>query len=406
MFNTLASSQSWHHEMIFRSEPASSTAAWSDGLFMMIFWFSAFFFFLLMGLMVWWTIKYRRRPGVPAPKSPHHNTPLEIFWTVVPSSALLVIFVFGFQGYLDKMVSPTQALELRVTGFKWGWTVAYPSGEISNEKQRLEESEEQADGTKLVGYEYPIIYVPENTSISLKMSSLDVIHAFWIPDFRTKMDVYPNRYTGYGFKTPTLGMQEQVLDNTTGQMIPGRDMWVFCAEYCGDDHSRMAATIRVVPRVTYEQKLAGFGSTGDLVVDGKNIHEGRCEICHSIDGSPGTGPSWLNAYGSEGQMSDGQVVLKDDNYIRESIIVPNAKVVAGYAGNMPSFQGQLDEYQLDAVIAYMKTLSEFAPEEALIDGEPAGDGVSEAEGGQAESTETEPASDQTQPSEMNGGGES
>jgi cytochrome c oxidase subunit II len=395
MLYTLASSQSWHHEMIFRSPPASATAAWSDGLFMMIFWFSAFFFFLLMGLMVYWTVKYRRRPGVPAPKSPHHNTPLEIFWTVVPSSALLVIFIFGFQGYLEKMVIPSQALELRVNGFKWGWTVTYPSGVVSTETQAIEESE-TADGLKVVGKDtYPIIYVPENTSISLKMSSSDVIHAFWIPDFRTKMDVYPNRYTGYGFKTPTLGMEELVYDNTTDQMIPGRDMWVFCAEYCGDDHSRMAATLRIVPRAIYEQKLQSFESSGDPIVDGMNLHKTRCAVCHSVDGSPGTGPTWTNLYGSSGLMADGSTVKKDDNYIRESILVPNAKVVAGYAGNMPSFQGQLEEEQLDWIIAYMKTISEFAPAPAVIDGEPAGDAPA-----------SDPASDQTQPSEMNGGGES
>jgi len=397
MLHTLASSQSWHHKMIFRSEPASYAAAWSDGLFMMIFWFSAFFFVLLMGLMVYWTVKYRRRPGVPAPQSPHHHTLLEIFWTVVPSSALLVIFIFGFQGYLDKMVSPSQALELRVNGYKWAWDVVYPSGVRSPEIQRLEESE---DGT-VIGNEYPIIYVPENTAVSLKMSSSDVIHAFWIPDFRTKMDVYPNRYTGYGFKTPTLGIDELVYDNSADRMIPGRDMWVFCAEYCGDDHSRMAATLRVVPRALYEQKIESFGDTGDPILNGQNLHKGLCIACHSVDGSPGTGPSWMNLYGSSGSVVvDGATVSveKDDNYIRESVLVPNAKVVAGYVGNMPSFQGQLKDEQIDWIIAYMRSISEFAPEPALIDGEPAD--------GSESGADPDLASDPTQPSESNGGGES
>ncbi|MFK7884279.1 MAG: cytochrome c oxidase subunit II [Phycisphaerales bacterium] len=389
MLYTLASSQSWHHKLIFRTPPGSETAAWSDGLFMMIFWFSAFFFVLLMGLMVYWTIKYRRRPGVPAPSSPHHNTPLEIIWTVVPSSALLVIFLFGFQGYLAKMVVPSQALELRVTGLKWAWDAVYPSGVRSTEQQRLEESE---DGT-LIGNDYPIIYVPENTAISLKMSSKDVIHAFWIPAFRSKIDVYPNRYTGYTFKTPSVGVDDFVYDNKQETDIPGIDMWVFCAEYCGDDHSRMAATIRVVSRDLYEQKLESFGDTGDPVLNGKNLHAGLCAVCHSVDGSPGTGPSWLDVYGSEGQMNDGSVVLKDDNYLRESILVPGAKIVAGYAGNMPSFQGQLKDEQLDWIIAYMKSISQYAPEPALIDGEPA-DGAPDAE------------STETQPSEVIDGGES
>lgn len=393
MLYTLASSQSWHHKLIFRSPPGSEAAAWSDGLFMMIFWFSAFFFVLLMGLMVFWTIKYRRRPGVPAPTSPHHNTPLEIIWTVVPSSALLVIFLFGFQGYLDKMVAPPQALELRVSGYKWAWDVAYPSGVRSTEVQYLEESE---DGT-LRGNEYPIIYVPEDTAVSLRMSSQDVIHAFWIPAFRTKVDVYPNRYTGYTFHTPKVGSDETVWDGKDEKDIPGIDMWVFCAEYCGDDHSRMAATIRVVPQEIYEAKLQSFESTGDPIIDGMNIHKIRCATCHTLDGTPGTGPSWLNLYGSEGKMADGSTVTKDPNYIRESILVPGAKVVAGYPASMPPFQGQLDETQLDAVIAFMRSISEFAPKDET--GDDAGD----------ESTETEtPADDAADPvpSETNGGGES
>ncbi len=397
MLQTLASSQSWHQELIFRNPPASSTAAWSDGLFMMIFWFSAFFFVLLMGLMVFWTIKYRRRPGVPAPKSPHHNTPLEIFWTVVPSSALLVIFVLGFQGYLGKMVSPSQALHLDVSAWKWGWAIKYPNGAESPETQHIEFDE--SAGTR--GNAYPIFYVPENTAVTLQMSSQDVIHAFWIPDFRTKMDVFPNRYTGYSFKTPTLGMDEMVFDNTTDQMIPGRDMWVFCAEYCGDEHSRMAATLRIVPASIYEKKIAEWNAPKDPIELGKAIHAGRCAICHSVDGSPGTGPTWLNMYGASGQMADGSTVEKDANYLRESILVPNAKVVAGYVGNMPPFQGQLDDTQLNGLLAYMRSLSEFAPEEALIDGEPAGD-----PGSPGDDAEPEPASEETQPSESNGGGES
>lgn len=379
MSYTLAE-QSWLSKLIFRAAPASDSAAWSDGLFMMIFWFSTFFFVLLMVLMVYWTVKYRRRPGVPAPVSPHHNTPLEIIWTVVPSSALLVIFLLGFQGYLSKTVAPTGALELRVSAWKWGWAVTYPNGAQSPETKFLEES---ADGT-VVGNKYPIFYVPENTAVNLRMSSQDVIHAFWIPDFRTKMDVYPNRFTGYVFHTPTLGLEEEVFDESVGQNIPGRDMWVFCAEYCGDEHSRMAATIRVVPQFIYEQKLAEWNAPKDPVELGKQIHEGRCAICHSVNGTPGTGPTWKDLYGSQGLMADGSTVLKDDNYIRESIYIPAAKIVAGYAGNMPSFQGQLDEVQLNGLIAYMKKLSQFAPDE------PAGD---------AESTES-------QPNEVSGGGES
>jgi cytochrome c oxidase subunit 2 len=345
----------WLHRVIFRTLPGSETAAYTDALFMMIFWFSMFFFVLLMTLMVYWTIKYRRRPGVPAEVSPHHNTPLEILWTVIPSSGLLVIFVLGFWGYMSKVVPASGALELKVTANMWNWVVTYPTGVQSTEVQPLNEDD----------IDYPVFYVPENTAIALRMSSQDVIHSFWIPDFRTKMDVYPNRFTGYTFRTPQLGASEYVTDISGEEpvQIPGRDMYVFCAEYCGDDHSRMAATLRVVPQHVYEEKLRSFESSGDPILDGKRLHAVRCASCHSVDGSPNTGPSWLNLYGSEGAVTVGgltEIVVKDANYMRESIYVPNAKIVVGYAGNMPSFQGQLSEPQFEALLAYMRSISVHA----------------------------------------------
>lgn len=355
MMQTLASTnQSWLSRLIFRSAPGSDTAVMTDALFMMIFWFSVFFFVVLMFLMVYWTIKYRRRPGVPAPVSPHHNTPLEILWTVVPSSALLVIFVLGFRGYMQKMVPPSGALELRVSAWKWGWAVTYPNGAQSPETRPLSERE--------IGY--PIFYVPEDTYIDLRMSSQDVIHAFWIPDFRTKMDVYPNRFTGFTFKTPRLGASEFVTDDSgeTPVQIPGRDMWVFCAEYCGDDHSRMAATLRVVPRNIYEQKIEAWNADLPPIELGQRLWATRCATCHSVDGGPGTGPTWRNSYGYEVVLNDGTRLIRDANYLRESIYVPNAKVVAGYAANMPSFQGQIDERGLDGIIAFMRSISDRGPQ--------------------------------------------
>ena len=220
--------------------PASETAAWSDGLFMMITWFSIICFVVLMGLMFWFMIKYRRRPGVPAEPSPHHHTLLEVFWTVVPSSSLLVMFVLGFQGYTAKVISPDNAMELRITGFKWGWIATYPNGATSPEKQPLSQTKTVQDGVEVVtsGLSYPIFYLPEDTDVKLRMQSNDVIHSFWIPEFRTKRDVIPNRYTGYGIRTPKLTKFDTYIHQDTGDEMIGRDMWIFCAEYCGDNHSR------------------------------------------------------------------------------------------------------------------------------------------------------------------------
>ena len=365
---------SFLQKIIFGGHGASEAAAWSDGLFMMIFWFSTVCFVILMALMVYWVIKYRRKPGVPAQPSPHHNLNLEILWTVVPSASMLVMFVLGFKGYAMKMVSPESAMELKVDAWKWNWKVTYPNGSVSPETKFLSYQDTMADleaGTTDAltvtnGLEYPIFYVPEDTSVKLRMHSQDVIHSFWIPEFRTKMDVIPNRYTGYGFHTPKLRDSDMVLDETTMFEIQGRDMWIFCAEYCGDEHSRMAATLRVVPMDVYQAKIKEWGTPKDPITLGKTIHKTMCAICHTVDGAPGTGPTWASTNGSTGfgydaALADGSSVPRDANYIRESILDPNAKVVSGYVPSMPSFQGQLSDTDIEGVIRYIESLSDRDP---------------------------------------------
>lgn len=358
-----STNMSYLQKIFFGNHGASEAAAWSDGLFMMIFWFSAVCFVILMTLMVVFVIKYRRKPGVAALPSPHHNLNLEILWTVVPSASMLVMFVLGFRGYAMKMVSPDSAMELKVDAWKWAWKVTYPNGASSPETKFLSEAELDIGESK--GLEYPIFYVPENTPVKLRMHSQDVIHSFWIPEFRTKMDVMPNRYTGYGFHTPKLKSTDMVLDPVTMFDIPGRDMWIFCAEYCGDEHSRMAATLRIVPQEIYDAKIKDWGMEKDPIELGKSIHKTMCAICHSVDGTSGTGPTWKSGngygFGYEAALADGTTAERDANYLRESILDPNAKVVAGYVPAMPSFQGQLSDVELDGIIAYMQSLSDLGP---------------------------------------------
>ena len=388
-----AANMSYFQKLIFGGHGASEAAAWSDGLFMMILWFSIFFFVLLMGLVVVFVIKYRRRPGVPAQPSPHHNLNIEILWTVVPSASMLVFFVLGVRGYAMKMVSPESAMELKVDAWKWAWKVTYPNGATSPETSFLSYQDTMAEleaaqalydaaleagdteGAESIvfpeysvtkGLEYPVFYVPEDTAISLRMNSQDVIHSFWIPEFRTKMDVIPNRYTGYGFHTPKLRDSETVLDTTSMMQIPGRDMWIFCAEYCGDEHSRMAATLRVVPQETYDAKIKEWGTPKDPIELGKSLYKTMCAICHTVDGSPSTGPTWSSTNGSTGfgyeaALTNGSSAMRDDNYYRESILDPNAKIVTGYVPSMPAFQGQLNEDDIHGLIMYIQSLSDRDP---------------------------------------------
>jgi cytochrome c oxidase subunit 2 len=351
-------------ELFFRSNGQTDAAIWTDGLFMLVFWFSMFFFVLLMGLMVYWCIIYRRRPGVPQPVSPAHNTPLEIFWTVVPSSALLVIFFLGFWGYMDKVVPAGGAMQLDVSAWKWDWGITYPDGTQTNQTVTL-------GGRN----DIKVHALPEDTDVAVRLLSTDVIHSFWIPDYRMKMDVFPNRYTGYGFRTPKLGPEDVHEDGTY------RDHWVFCAEYCGDLHSEMAAVLRVMPQADYEEWLASQGSSGDPVVDGQRLYTGKCATCHSVDGSNNIGPSWKDLYGAERSFNDGSSLVADDNYIRESIYNPGAKIVQGYQNQMTPFMGVLGDDDVANIIAYMKSISVHAEGDVADPPAPEGEaGASEEEG--------------------------
>lgn len=348
-------------ELIFRAGGQNDVSVFTDSLFLLILWFSVFFFVLLMGLMVYWVIKYRRRPGVPAEVSASHNGPLEILWTVVPSSAMIIMFLFGFQGYMQKTVAPSDAIQLLVEGQKWDWNIKYPGGEQSSYFTSL--------GTKINAVK--IFVVPENTPIQLKMTSKDVIHSFWIPDYRTKMDLYPNRFTTFTFHTEKLNPDENF-----------RDHWIFCAEFCGDLHSQMFSVLRVVSMEDYNAILNDW-NTGNLspVQLGQVLYQSNCISCHSIDGSKNIGPSWKDLYGSERAISGGTTVLADDNYILESIWNPTKKIAAGYEGQIMTNFSHLTQEEVAAIIAYMKTLSD--------------------KGGAAEGTPVE--SENNQPQESTGG---
>lgn len=354
-----------------RRSASDSNGIESDGMFMYIFWFCVVWFVLLMGLMTYFVIVYRRRPGKIAPRSSSHNTAIEIAWTVIPTLFLVHMFFVGFFGYMDKMVAPGDATEMSLKGFKWGWSVTYPNG--------METTQNTVIGTQ----EVPIFYMPAETAIRMKMSSNDVIHAFWVPDFRIKQDVQPNRYTSVWFKAhrPTQGEEgvslhpaneaeaiarnEKFIAPLAGK--PYRDHWVFCAEYCGDNHSEMAAIIRVVESgdfQTWVDWTADFiGTKTPLTVRGEQLWKAKCSSCHTIDGTANTGPTWKNIFGHEVDFTDGSKLTAEqmrdpvvfDNYIRESILVPSAKIVKGFGNNMASWQGQLGDKEITALTAFMKS---------------------------------------------------
>ncbi len=304
--------------------PAASTASSSvDNLYGFIFWLTMILFVLVMGPAAWFMYKYRLKPGEEAKPTPRitHHLGLELTWSIIPLILCLVIAVWGFWDFMVLGVAPADAEEVNVTGYKWGWRF------------------EHKDGTK----ELNELHVSEGKTIKLVMTSEDVIHSFFIPDFRVKHDLPPGRYTSLWFTPIGIGTHQ-----------------VFCTEYCGDGHSGMLAKIIVMPKDKYEEwsRVGTPLSDGETPESrGKQLYADKgCATCHSIDGSKLTGPSFKAIFGQPQPLTDGTTVTMDENYMRESILNPQAKIAQGYAPVMPSFQGILKETEITYLIAYIKSL--------------------------------------------------
>jgi len=305
--------------------PANSTIAGEvDALFYFIFYTAIVLFVLVMAFTTYFIIKYRRRGQRELTSGVAHNTKLEILWTVIPTILVIIVFVWGFKTYLRMNIAPSDALEIKATGQKWFWVFDYPNGANSMND----------------------LVVPAGKPVKLLMSSQDVIHSFFVPDFRVKMDVLPNRYTITWFEAINPGEYD-----------------IYCTEYCGKGHSEMLGKVKVLSEEDYEVWLA---SAAVEIPEGMSLDEAgaqlytskACATCHSIDGSPGVAPSFLGKFGSKEALVDGSEVLVDENYVRESILNPQAKIVQGYQPVMPTYQGVLTDRQIDALIAYMKTLKQ------------------------------------------------
>ncbi len=311
----------WLRSLILPMQ-GSSHAREVDTIYLFLIWLSVFFFVLIAGLLATFVWRYgkSRSKGGPTPYITHH-TGLELGWTVGTLAILICIFFWGFHGFVNAGVAPGDALEIQVTGKKWLWTFEYPNGTRSINS----------------------IHVPAGRPVKLVMSSEDVIHDFFIPDFRVKQDVLPNRYTEMWFHPEKPAVHQ-----------------VFCAEYCGKSHSDMMAKIHVDDDATYQKWL----EEGDEELKkmplkdlGKLIYETRgCATCHSVDGTRGQGPSLKGIWGHEQKLADGKTTAVDANYIRLSIMQPQAQIALGYEPIMPTFQGLIREREVLGVIEYIKSL--------------------------------------------------
>jgi cytochrome c oxidase subunit 2 len=300
----------------------SANAPAVDWLFRFILVISVIFFVITVALMTWFVYRYRRRPGVAAERTATHSNRLELTWTIIPLVVALAIFYFGFKQYMDMTVAPENSYEILVTAQKWNWQFTYPNG--------------YSDGN---------LHVPVDTPVRLVLSSEDVIHSLYIPAFRIKKDAVPGRYNKVWFKATQPG-----------------EYTLFCAEYCGRQHSDMLSTVVVHPPGEFETWLAGASSSADKMPPaeaGARLYKARgCASCHTVTDAAGVGPSFKGIYGHEVVLSNGQEASVDEDYLRESILDPAAKVVAGFDPVMPTYKGRITDKEITALIEYIKSLNQ------------------------------------------------
>ncbi len=304
---------------------ASNLASKVDGLLWFVTIVSLIFFILISFLLIYFAIKYRRRREDEETPYITGNQTLELIWTVIPSILLLVIFVYGFVVYKDLRTPPKEAIEINVTAKQWLWQFEYYNGQTT-----LNE-----------------LYVQQNRPVKLLMRSDDVIHSFFVPDFRVKMDILGGRYT-YVWFTPTKVGRFQL----------------FCAEYCGTGHSQMLGEVVVLSPEAYDtwekgtevKEEKGVAALPSAERGEKIYKQSGCTACHSIDGTPGVGPTFKGAFGRKEILQDGKEITVDENYVHQSLLEPQTQMVKGFQPVMPSFKGILSENDIASIIAYLKTL--------------------------------------------------
>jgi len=283
-----------------------------------ITWASVFLTVAITGAMIYFALKARHKDGAKASYIPH-NTTLETVWTVVPAIVCIVLFYAGFAVYREQRTPPLDAIDIYVRRQKWAWNFAYPGGKKSTNE----------------------LIVPVDKPVRLIMKSNDVLHSFFIPSMRMKEDVVGSFYTYLWFKP-----------NTTGEFP------IFCAEYCGMQHSAMLATLKVVSYEEYQDYLwkKPAEQLPPLELGQKLYKEQQCISCHSLDGSRVVGPTFKGLFGSTRKFTDGSTATADENYIKHSLEEPGSQVVEGFAPAMPAFKDILSDDDIEGLITFIKSL--------------------------------------------------
>ena len=303
----------------FFPQEASAQAGQVDAIYFFMLAITAFFSLLIATLVVVFAIKYRRRRANEVGYAIHGSIALELLWSVIPLGIVMIMFGWGAKVFFDMYRPPKGAMEIFIVGKQWMWKAQH------------------ADGMREINE----LHVPVGRPVKLIMGSEDVIHSYYIPAFRVKADVIPGRYNSLWF-TATK---------------PGR-YHLFCAEYCGTRHSGMIGWVTAMEPADFQAWIGGGRTSTSPVAAGEKLFQDlACSSCHLANGQ-GRGPALTGIVGKTVELQGGGSVAVDDAYLRESIVNPQAKVVAGFQPTMPTFQGLVTEEQLLQLIAYVHSLSQ------------------------------------------------
>lgn len=306
-------------------EQASSIAPQVDALYFYLIGVSVVFGLGIALAIVFFALRFRRKHRDEVPGEIEGSTILEIAWSVIPFLLTVVMFVWGADIFFKLNRPPDNAMEVNVVGKRWMWKLQHITGQ-----REINE-----------------LHVPVGMPVKLTLTSEDVIHSFFIPAFRIKRDAVPGRYSTAWFTATRTGTYH-----------------LFCAEYCGTQHSGMIGRIVVLEPGAYQQWLAGGPPPQNPVEAGERLFTDlNCITCHKTDDN-GRGPILAGLYGRTVKLASGETVTVDDSYIRESIMNPAAKVVAGYQPVMPTYQGQVSEENILALIAYIQSIKGTAAADA------------------------------------------
>lgn len=301
---------------------ASSLGHTVDVLFLSVLGVTTFVAVGVAGAILYFSIRYRHGSKADRSNPPARARWIEITWTATPLAIFLGLFIWSSIVFSRFHRPPESALRVHVLARQWMWKVEHDNG-----RREIDE-----------------LHVPVGQPVELIMTSQDVIHSFFVPAFRVKQDVLPGRYTSLWFNATRAGRFN-----------------LFCAEYCGTDHARMTGTVVAMPPAEFARWLAAGPQRDDLAARGFTIYRrAGCSGCHEA-ASTVHAPPLESLYGRQVHLSDGSTIVADDTYLRDSILLPEKQIVAGYAPIMPSFKGQLDEDDLTALLAYIRSSEETKP---------------------------------------------